>query len=231
MADPSVISFGDITLHDSDVALLEGPQWLNDNIIAFYFEYLTLDVFKEYKDNILFVHPSTMFLTAFLEDINDLKTALKDLKMTEKELIFMPINNNPDIETAGGSHWSLLVYKRERNLFAYYDSASSSNMKAVQRAAQKIWPILSEQEPLFQLQNCPQQLNGDDCGLYTLFFTEYLANEHLKKTLGTTLKIEATPHAVSALRKKIQNIVFSKVSAKSTTGLFSLKKKKKVPNE
>jgi len=33
-----VLSYHDTCLKESDVSLLEGPRWLNDKIIAFYFE-------------------------------------------------------------------------------------------------------------------------------------------------------------------------------------------------
>lgn len=38
LADETVLSFHDSLLKRSDVALLEGGQWLNDKIIGFYFE-------------------------------------------------------------------------------------------------------------------------------------------------------------------------------------------------
>lgn len=36
--DAVVVTFGDTTLYASDVALLEPGQWLNDSLIAFWFE-------------------------------------------------------------------------------------------------------------------------------------------------------------------------------------------------
>ena len=38
MADVPVLSFHDSLLRQSDVALLDGTNWLNDKIIGFYFE-------------------------------------------------------------------------------------------------------------------------------------------------------------------------------------------------
>jgi len=38
--DPVVLTYGDTTLYESDVALLEPHQWLNDSIISFWFAYL-----------------------------------------------------------------------------------------------------------------------------------------------------------------------------------------------
>ena len=36
--DPIVLSYHDSLLRQSDVALLEGSNWLNDRIIGFFFE-------------------------------------------------------------------------------------------------------------------------------------------------------------------------------------------------
>ena len=38
MSDPTVLSYHDLSLKESDLSLLVGPQWLNDRVIAFYFE-------------------------------------------------------------------------------------------------------------------------------------------------------------------------------------------------
>jgi hypothetical protein len=37
--------------------------------------------------------------------LEDLKEILAPLKMSEKEIVFMPINNNQDFNQVGGTHW------------------------------------------------------------------------------------------------------------------------------
>ena len=39
MSDPVILSYHDSVLRQSDLVLLERPNWLNDNIIAFAFQY------------------------------------------------------------------------------------------------------------------------------------------------------------------------------------------------
>ena len=39
MTDPVVLNYHDSVLRKSDLLLLEKPNWLNDNIIAFAFQY------------------------------------------------------------------------------------------------------------------------------------------------------------------------------------------------
>ena len=38
-ADPVVLSYHDSILRQSDLVVLEPPNWLNDNMIAFAFQY------------------------------------------------------------------------------------------------------------------------------------------------------------------------------------------------
>ena len=45
--DNIVNSIGDAVVRESDVKLLEGPHWLSDRIIGFYFEYLHKYIFED----------------------------------------------------------------------------------------------------------------------------------------------------------------------------------------
>lgn len=38
MNDKVVLSYHDISLYQSDITILENSEWLNDNIISFYYE-------------------------------------------------------------------------------------------------------------------------------------------------------------------------------------------------
>ncbi|GIM15870.1 hypothetical protein Vretimale_18558 [Volvox reticuliferus] len=41
IAEVKVLDYHDVLLREQDVSLLEGPHWLNDQVVAFYFEYLS----------------------------------------------------------------------------------------------------------------------------------------------------------------------------------------------
>ncbi|KAL3159525.1 hypothetical protein ABBQ38_009940 [Trebouxia sp. C0009 RCD-2024] len=57
-----VLSYGDNLLRRGDVELLQGPHWLNDQIITFYFDYLRLERFAKEHDDVLFVGGAMTFL-------------------------------------------------------------------------------------------------------------------------------------------------------------------------
>jgi len=58
-----VLDYGDVLLRAGDVKLLNGPYWLNDQCIAFYFEYLSRELLHN-NPEILLVPPATSFLVA-----------------------------------------------------------------------------------------------------------------------------------------------------------------------
>ena len=59
MSDPVIASVGDAIVRQSDLKLLSPPNWLNDRIISFYFEYLYENVFttERQKAQICFISP------------------------------------------------------------------------------------------------------------------------------------------------------------------------------
>ena len=66
-------------------------------------------------------------------------------KIDEKQLIFIPVNDNAT-ENVGGTHWSLLVYYRPGNVFYYYDSLSSSNERHARQAADRLLPLFDKRK-------------------------------------------------------------------------------------
>lgn len=94
--------------------------------------------------------------------MEDLRECLAPLKVEEKGLIFIPVNNNADIDSAGGSHWALLVYRRETGKFEYYDSYNLSNLSSARAIATKIQPLLDPTRSKVKVKKMttPQQQNG-----------------------------------------------------------------------
>ncbi|KAL6066274.1 SUMO1 sentrin specific peptidase 8, variant 2 [Balamuthia mandrillaris] len=174
-----------------------------------------------------------MFMISFTDDINELRELLSPLKLTERRMVFMPINNHNSIETAGGSHWSLLVYNRDSNQLHYYDSLRSHNIAAARKTARKMAPLLlqegeGEEEPAFVVASSPQQINSSDCGLYVCALSEYIGKQFQQKqqqqqqsgegesetssvtrsnSNGKTLEQEVTPTNVSAKRKQMKELI------------------------
>jgi len=50
-----ILSYYDVIVRESDLHLLQGPHWLNDVIIDFYFEWLSRTKLNQHPDAILLV--------------------------------------------------------------------------------------------------------------------------------------------------------------------------------
>lgn len=167
--DDKILSYNDVVLRRSDLDILSGPYFLNDRIIEFYFSYLSSSYPSK---DISLVPPSIAFWIANCPDPEDLRDFVAPLKLNDKALLIFPVNNNDDVQQAeGGSHWSLLAYIREANVFVHHDSSGRMNEAYARRLYKAVVRCLgvsgSISDAKFQhWSGSPQQLNGYDCGLF-----------------------------------------------------------------
>ena len=93
---------------------------------------------------------------------------LEPLDARNKRFIFMPINNNADAERVGGSHWSLLVYDKDRSLFVHYDSIGSNENVAKSFVKKYSSYFGASGECYRKAAKFAKQVNSYDCGMYML---------------------------------------------------------------
>lgn len=89
--------------------------------------------------------------------------------------IFLPINDstNPDIPE-GGSHWSLLLVSLLDGVAFHYDSLDHANQREAQIVTRKLQVLLGVQLRFKEMDTCPQQSNGSDCGVYVCLIMRHL---------------------------------------------------------
>lgn len=132
-----VLSYQNTLLRESDLKLLDGSNWLNDNLISFYLEYLENHLESEFHDKVLFLSPQVAHLlrSNFNSILIKSELALELLAMEAqvlkaKQLIIIPVNNSNALESTGGSHWTLLVAIKSEDertfVFKHYDSHKGS---------------------------------------------------------------------------------------------------------
>lgn len=177
----AILSYHNSLLHDSDVELLRGPHWLNDLLISFYLEYLEHDLFGLHADRLLFVSPETTQCMKLVPAAECGATFLQPLGAEHKQFIFFPINNHKLAASAGGSHWSLLVYSRPDQRFYAADSDGSSNRQATRQFVQNVRRALGAADDAeVQTVMCVQQTNGYDCGVHVLWNVAWMARYALE---------------------------------------------------
>jgi hypothetical protein len=147
-----------------------------------------------------------MFLVNMMDDADELREALEGLRLDECERAFFPLNDHEALDRPGGTHWSLLEFRRASNEFVHWDSHSSSNDAVASRVACRLRPLLTDASPAFRNGDCPQQTNHSDCGVYCVFLAEQLSAGVDESDLGARV----TPASVAAHRgellKRIENI-------------------------
>lgn len=164
------------------VDILRGPHWLSDQIIAFYFEYLESEVYRNFSNDFLFVSPQVTQLLKMIDGrLEDAKILLEPLHPHTKQFFFFPVNDN-DRDKEGGSHWSLLVFSRPENTFFTFDSANNQNRNATKKIVEVLRRVLNCQLAFFTNYPSAQQRNFYDCGIYVICNVENIIKHILRGT-------------------------------------------------
>ncbi len=124
------------------------------------------------------------FMLMQTKDPLTLKDALPDFSKTTH--IFLPINDCHNVEQAeGGSHWTLLLVSIVDGVAFHYDSLHSSNFQEAVLATNKLSALLGKRIKLVDQDDCPQQENSTDCGVFVCIQMRHLL---LRRLLQVTSK-------------------------------------------
>lgn len=167
------LSYFDVRLTKDDVKTLK-DDWLTDNVIAFWEEYLEHEHLAHFRGaRIVLLRPSMSFMLIQTPDPLTLRDALPDFSKTSH--IFLPINDcrNPSV-AEGGSHWSLLVVSIVDALAFHYDSLHPSNRDEAITTTKKLSKLLNRNLDFRDLPDSPQQENGSDCGVFVCVQMKHL---------------------------------------------------------
>lgn len=201
--DPIVLSFHENVLRLSDVDLLQGPYWLNDQIISFYLEYLEKIVYVDER-RFLFVSPEVTQCIKIVPD-TEIPVFLDPLNANQRQFIFFPLNDN-QMDSAGGSHWSLLVFSRLENTFYHFDSSKGSNKLISSYFVNGVKSSLNAIDANLVNVPCLQQSNGYDCGIHVLCTIDAVT-QHIAKT-GHVVGVSMIKYStVQMKRNDILNII------------------------
>ncbi|KAL4458549.1 hypothetical protein ABPG75_013414 [Micractinium tetrahymenae] len=223
--EDKILDYGDVLLRRQDALLLLDQNWLNDQVIGFFFEYLAREAFPGLAPRLLLIPGSAAYLLACLgANGGGAAVVLEPHGFPARtQLALFAVNNNPDATAAGGgSHWSLLAWSAADGAFRHYDSMAGSNVGAARRVADAAAAALPGRARARVLeQRGPQQQNAFDCGVYVLALARLLAARHAAD--GPSISFEVAPDAVSpadvtAVRQEVYALIASKAAAAGTAG-------------
>ncbi|KAF4126972.1 sentrin-specific protease 8 [Geosmithia morbida] len=172
------LSYYDVLLTLEDVKSLKN-DWLTDNNIAFWEEYLEHETLPRFPQaRIVLLRPSMTFLLMRESDQRLIRSALPDFSKTTH--IFLPINDNRNVSMAeGGSHWSLLVVSALDGRAFHYDSMGGANTSEAKLATARMQNVLRRRLEFENLRDTPQQENGSDCGVFVCIIMRHLLVKRL----------------------------------------------------
>ncbi|CAG5096691.1 Oidioi.mRNA.OKI2018_I69.XSR.g14736.t1.cds [Oikopleura dioica] len=205
MTDSIVISYHDSVLRQSDLALLSAPNWLNDQIISFFYEYLSNEEINDPR--IGYVDPSLVQLVKLCAEPFEADAMLQSLNLSAKEIVLIPINDE-ESGNAGGTHWSLLVWFRQTEKFVHFNSISNSNVKAAKRSANSFATSIGAKVP-FKIVDADvvAQKNTYDCGLHVLSISHQICINFLTGARKESFYFDKKAVHISHFRERLQKIV------------------------
>jgi len=89
--------------------------------------------------------------------------------------IFLPISDIKDVGKAeGGTHWSLLLVSTLDRVAFHYDSLGAVNVPEARMATNRLGALLNMHLRFQNIDDCPQQENGNDCGVFVCILMRHL---------------------------------------------------------
>jgi len=220
--DKTIVSYHDANLKQSDVDLLKEGNWINDNLIFFWFEYLEYERFSELSSDVSLIGPPVVHIikSAAQSPTQNVEAAviLESMELSKKKLILLPINNqSTEAMSIGGSHWTLLAYIASTNSFVHFDSLGKSDNSNHAKLVAKFVSehILKKSDGDIIAGECPSQKNGYDCGIHVIENAEALCMLHLEEKDGPLNNI--TEGIIAENKKKTRQRLLDLVNSKSSS--------------
>lgn len=152
--------------------------------------------------------------------VESLKEFLEPLHFPDKKLVIFPVNDNDDVSKAeGGSHWSLLAFEKNSNVFIHHDSFKGVNKQHAKRLFDAVvgYMGVSNSAPgatYLECNDSPQQVNGYDCGLYVTAIAKAICSWHESgedkdgdDLWFSVVKQQVEPSSVATMRDEILSII------------------------
>lgn len=200
---------------------LLSKHWISDQIFQKYFEIL---------NNKLLLNKSCLVFNPVIshavKTLTNYEQFLHYIDLPDKDYLFIPINNSTILDKVSGSHWSVLVYDRLSNQFYYIDPIKNHNLNDTKIVMGKLADYLNIKERQLTHVLIEKQLNGYDCGVYSILIIESLLLHILSNGKPDFALLESLSFEETDLIQKQCNVAYVLNNGSNTSAdtIFSLLK-------
>ena len=219
-------------LTEEDVISLNYGNYVTDAILLFFINKLRrMRMDSMVRNKIKIVDPSVAHLMKNSTCLNTITKQKNEERLNEYDWVMYPVNNDaPDGN--GGTHWSLLVYRKRDNKLLHFDPIKGLNKK---HAIELMLKIQDEEMidsdgygPQFVEIPCEKQKNGFDCGPFVMIFMQTILENIVKGREADNDKFVI--YKVDEMRETLRNIINDEMKKKNT-GKNETKKEEKGKDE
>ncbi|KAK4224792.1 hypothetical protein QBC38DRAFT_370237 [Podospora fimiseda] len=172
------LSYHDVTLTNADIKALK-DDWLTDQCITFWEEWIEREILPDYPQaKIVLLRPTMTVLLTLAKDVASMAGSLPSFEGVTH--VFIPVNDVRDTsQSDAGTHWSLLVVSLIDGIAFHYDSLGGSNFFPACKATDRLSKVLGVAIRFYQMDDCPQQSNTSDCGVFVCILIRHLLLKRL----------------------------------------------------
>nr|XP_029707925.1 sentrin-specific protease 1-like isoform X2 [Aedes albopictus] len=174
-----IINKFNISITRNDLATLIGDNWLNDEVINFYMNLLMERSEQRADDGLPRVYAmNTFFIPKLLSaGHGGLKRWTRKVDIFTYDIIPVPVH-------VGRVHWCMAIIDLRNQVIRYYDSMGTPNNAVLNALEQYLRDeSLDKRKQPFDtsgfvkenMRECPRQMNGSDCGVFSCMFAEHEA--------------------------------------------------------
>lgn len=174
-----IINKFNISITRNDLATLIGDNWLNDEVINFYMNLLMERSEQRADDGLPRVYAmNTFFIPKLLSAGHaGLKRWTRKVDIFTYDIIPVPVH-------VGRVHWCMAIIDLRNQVIRYYDSMGTPNNAVLNALEQYLRDeSLDKRKQPFDtsgfvkenMRECPRQMNGSDCGVFSCMFAEHEA--------------------------------------------------------
>ncbi|XP_053689339.1 sentrin-specific protease 1-like isoform X2 [Sabethes cyaneus] len=172
-----ILSKFNISITRNDLATLIGDNWLNDEVINFYMNLLIERSEQHADDGSPRVYAMNTFFIPklFASGHAGLKRWTRKVDIFSYDIIPIPVH-------VGRVHWCMAIIDLKNQSIRYYDSMGTPNKPVLDALEQYLKDeSLDKRKKPFDtsgftkehMRDCPRQMNGSDCGVFSCMFAEH----------------------------------------------------------